>query len=55
MDCWLGTLPDFIHNDRVRKIQKAHLKKLLDLGSDGFWFDAAKHMPEEVVGDRCGG
>lgn len=51
MDCWLGTLPDLIHNNRVQEIQKAHLKKLLDLGMDGFRFDAAKHMPTEVVRD----
>ncbi|NTU55620.1 MAG: alpha-amylase [Anaerolineales bacterium] len=51
MDCWLGTLPDLNHSDEVRSIQKEHIKKLLDLGIDGFRFDAAKHMPEKVVRD----
>lgn len=40
-----------VENDRVREIQKAHLKRLLELGIDGFRFDAAKHMPTEVVSD----
>ena len=29
--------------------QKAHLKKLIDLGIGGFRFDAAKHLPTNVV------
>jgi alpha-amylase len=49
INCWLGGLPDLKFTDNVKKIQKAHLKKLLDLGIDGFRFDAAKHMPEGVV------
>ncbi len=49
LNCWLGTLPDLEHTENVKAIQKAHLKKLLDLGIDGFRFDAAKHMPREVV------
>jgi alpha-amylase len=49
VNCWLGGLPDLKFTDRVKTIQKAHLKKLLDLGVDGFRFDAAKHMPKEVV------
>ena len=49
LNCWLGNLPDLIHNEDVKNIQKAHLKKLLDLGIDGFRFDAAKHMPADVV------
>ncbi|MFN5861797.1 MAG: alpha-amylase, partial [Pseudanabaena sp.] len=49
MNCWLGGLPDLKFTDNVKTIQKAHLKKLLDLGIDGFRFDAAKHMPTEVV------
>lgn len=49
LDCWLGGLPDLKHNDKVKNIQKAHLKKLLNLGIDGFRFDAAKHMPADVV------
>lgn len=49
INCWLGGLPDLKFTDNVKKIQKAHLKKLLDLGIDGFRFDAAKHMPADVV------
>jgi len=49
VNCWLGgSLPD-LDQSTVRDIQNAHLKKLLDLGIDGFRFDAAKHMPPEVV------
>jgi alpha-amylase len=48
--CWLGGgLPDLKYTDNVKTIQKAHLKKLLSLGINGFRFDAAKHMPPEVV------
>ena len=50
VNCWLGGLPDLkLSNKAVRTLQKAHLKKLLDLGIDGFRFDAAKHMPAEIV------
>ncbi len=49
INCWLGGLPDLIFTNNVKKIQKAHLKKLLDMGIDGFRFDAAKHMPADVV------
>jgi alpha-amylase len=49
-DCWLGDLPDLDHSKAVvRNIQKGHLKKLLRLGIDGFRFDAAKHMPPDIV------
>ncbi len=52
IDCWLGSsLPDLKHTDNVKTIQKAHLKELLDLGVDGFRFDAAKHMPNHVVAE----
>ena len=47
--CWLGGLPDLKFTDNVKNIQKDHLKTLLNLGIDGFRFDAAKHMPPEVV------
>ena len=48
--CWLGTLPDLDQSKpAVMKVHKAHLKKLLGLGVDGFRFDAAKHMPMAVV------
>lgn len=49
LNCWLGGLPDLNFTGNVKRIQKAHLKKLLSLGVDGFRFDAAKHMPKEVV------
>lgn len=49
INCWLSTLPDLKFTDNVKSIQKAHLKKLLDLGIDGFRFDAAKHMPNAVL------
>jgi len=51
LNCWLGSLPDLKFTENVKRIQKAHLRKLLDLGVDGFRFDAAKHMPPEVVRD----
>lgn len=52
INCWLGSsLPDLKHTDNVKNIQKAHLKKLLDLGVDGFRFDAAKHIANDVVGE----
>lgn len=50
MDCWLGDLPDLDHTKPiVQRIQKAHIKKLLSLGIDGFRFDAAKHMSPDKV------
>lgn len=49
LNCWLGGLPDLNFTDNVKTIQKAHIKKLLDLGIDGFRFDAAKHIPQNVV------
>jgi alpha-amylase len=50
MDCRLGDLPDLDHTKTVvRDIQKAHIKKLLALGIDGFRFDAAKHMPPDII------
>lgn len=51
LNCWLGGLPDLVHNEKVKALQKAHLRKLLALGIDGFRFDAAKHMPTDVVKD----
>ncbi len=47
--CRLLGMPDVNFTNRVKAIQKAHLKKLIDLGVDGFRFDAAKHMPSDVV------
>lgn len=51
VNCWLGgALPDLRQdNQTVMQIQKAHLQKLLDLGIDGFRFDAAKHIAPEAV------
>lgn len=51
ISCWLnGDLPDLKQeSERVRKLQKRHLKKLLALGIDGFRFDAAKHMEPSFV------
>lgn len=50
LDCWLGSLPDL---DQTRPVvqaaHKAHLEKLLALGIDGFRFDAAKHMPADIL------
>jgi alpha-amylase len=51
INCWLGGLPDLKFTNHVKTIQKAHLQTLLDLGIDGFRFDAAKHMPKNVVKD----
>lgn len=50
INCWLGGLPD-LNQDKpeVQTVQKAHLQKLLDLGIDGFRFDAAKHISPEVM------
>src|SRR6266511_3581422 len=48
--CWLGDLPDLDQSsDNVQRIHQAHLKKLLDLGIDGFRLDAAKHMPADKI------
>ena len=50
LSCWLGGVPDLNQSSaNVRKIQKAHLKKLMDMGIDGFRFDAAKHIPEKYI------
>lgn len=49
LDCWLGGLPDLKFTDTVIALQQAHLQQLLDLGVDGFRFDAAKHIPTEVL------
>ncbi len=51
LDCWLGGLPDLIFTGNVKTIQKAYLKRLLDLGVAGFRFDAAKHIPAEVLSE----
>lgn len=54
INCWLGGLPELRFTNNVKKIQKTHLKKLLDLGIDGFRFDAAKHIPADVVKEYIG-
>ena len=51
LTCWLGGLPDLRFTDSVRSIHKAHIQTLLDLGIDGFRFDAAKHIPADVLKD----
>ncbi len=50
--CWLGGLPDLRFTERVRARQRAHLQRLLDLGVDGFRFDAAKHLEPAVLADH---
>jgi alpha-amylase len=50
--CWLGGLPDLRFTERVRARQRAHLQRLLDLGVDGFRFDAAKHLEAAVLADH---
>jgi alpha-amylase len=50
IDCWLGTLPDLDQSkSAVQSAHEAHIRKLLDLGVDGFRFDAAKHMPAAAL------
>ncbi len=50
INCWLWGLPDLDQTkETVQKIQKKHLRMLLDLGIDGFRFDAAKHMSPGIV------
>ena len=45
-------LPDLnTSSDYVRGIHKRYLKKLMDLGADGFRFDAAKHIEPEYWAD----
>ncbi len=52
INCWLRGLPDLDQSkDTVQTIHRAHLKKLLDLGIDGFRLDAAKHMPADKIKD----
>jgi len=63
LDCWLGTLPDLDQSKpAVPAAHEAHLLKLLDVGIDGFRFDAAKHMPTaalqrylDFIRDQSGG
>ena len=50
--CWLGGLPDLRFTPRVRARQRQHLERLLQLGVDGFRFDAAKHLPPAVLADH---
>lgn len=49
--CWVnGDLPDLNHDSpEVRSAHLAHLRALVDLGVDGFRFDAAKHMPPGLL------
>jgi alpha-amylase len=50
--CWLGGLPDLRFTERVRARQRQHLSRLLELGVDGFRFDAAKHLEPAVLADH---
>ncbi len=51
INCWLGCdLPDLDQSKPdVQSAHRAHLQKLVDLGIDGFRFDAAKHMSVDAV------
>ena len=50
INCWLGELPDLDQiKETVQVIQKKHLTMLLNLGIDGFRFDAAKHISPDIV------
>jgi alpha-amylase len=50
LDCRLGSLPDLDQSKpAVEAAHKAHIRKLLDIGIDGFRFDAAKHMPASAL------
>jgi alpha-amylase len=50
INCWLGELPDLDQTkETVQVIQKNHLRMLLNLGIDGFRFDAAKHISPDIV------
>jgi len=53
LNCWLGgDLPDLDQSrPGVQDVQKAHIRKLLSLGIDGFRFDAAKHIDAALVKD----
>ena len=51
VNCWLG-LPDLDQSKpAVQNAHRAHIKTLLAAGVAGFRFDAAKHMPPEVMKD----
>jgi alpha-amylase len=50
INCWLGDLPDLEQSKpNVTAVHQAYLQNLLDLGIDGFRFDAAKHMSAQTV------
>ena len=50
INCWLGDLPDLDQTKHaVQTTHKKHVKMLLNLGIDGFRFDAAKHMSPGMV------
>src|SRR5215510_13501293 len=51
--CWLSDkLADLkTESSRVRDIIKRYLRKLVELGVDGFRFDAAKHIEPDFFAD----
>jgi alpha-amylase len=53
VQCWLGeTLCDLkTETQRVRTVAKEYLRKLVDVGVDGFRFDAAKHIEADFFGE----
>ncbi len=51
--CWLAdAVADLRTEDsHVRSVAKQYLRKLVELGADGFRFDAAKHIEPDFFGD----
>ena len=51
--CWLDMRNADLKTEtpRVREIARTYLKKLVDLGVDGFRFDAAKHIEPDFFAD----
>jgi alpha-amylase len=52
-NCWLDNRNADLKTEttRVREIARTYLKKLVDLGVDGFRFDAAKHIEPDFFAD----
>jgi alpha-amylase len=52
-NCWLDNRNADLKTEttRVRDIARTYLKKLVDLGVDGFRFDAAKHIEPDFFAD----
>ncbi len=46
---WWGSCPSLnLENQYVRDVQKAYLDKLIDIGVEGFRFDALEYIPESA-------